>query len=86
MTKNQLLRIARVQQIDLFFTSKGFARETIYKRLIFPAFIISRRSYNEYLTINAKKELRERYNIDWQTELKKLRVIDFDKLMTDWRK
>ncbi|HRO75604.1 MAG TPA: hypothetical protein PLP27_05610 [Crocinitomicaceae bacterium] len=85
MTRNQLLRIARIQQIDLFFTERGFSREFIHDRMVYPTFLISKRSYNTYLTINAKKILREKHGIDWEQELSKLQPVDFNKMM-EWYK
>jgi hypothetical protein len=85
MTKNQLLRIARIQQIDVFFTERGFSREYIHRRMIYPTFLISKRSYNEYLGINAKRILREKHHLNWEDELEKLQPVDFNKLMKYYR-
>lgn len=81
MTKNQLLRIARIQQIDLFFTEKGFSRTYIHEKIIYPTFFMTSRSYYEYLRVNAKKLLREKHGIDWEQELKKHKPVDYLKIM-----
>ena len=80
-TKNQLLRIARIQEIDLFFTARGFSREFIYNRMIYPTYLISKRSYQDYLNVNAKRILREQHNINWRDELAKLKPVDANRLM-----
>lgn len=85
MTKNQLLRIARIQQIDLFFTERGFSREFVHARMIYPTFLLSKRSYYDYLSINAKKILRDKHNINWEQELSKLKPVDFNKIMEQFK-
>lgn len=85
MTKNQLLRIARIQQIDMFFTKRGFSREYIFNRMIYPTYLISRRSYNNYLAINVKRILREKHRLDWKEELNKLQPVDFTSMMIAYK-
>ncbi len=83
MTKNTLLKIARIQQIDMALTTKGLSRQTVYKRIIYPSFFIAKRTYYNYLDVNAKKELREVHGLDWETALKKLEPINYIKLMEE---
>lgn len=85
MTKNQLLRIIRIQQIDLFFTQRGFSREYIYNRMIYPTYLISKRCYNDYLGIPAKKQFKERYCLDWEEELNKIKPIDINRIMEQYK-
>ncbi|MDD2984686.1 MAG: hypothetical protein PHQ74_15005 [Crocinitomicaceae bacterium] len=77
MTKNKLLLIIRMQEIDLFFTEKGFSRDWLHQQVIFPSFFVSKRSYARFLTINAKKQLREIYGLDWEKELKKYKAVNY---------
>lgn len=71
MTTNQLLKIIKIQEIDIFFTKKGFTREFIHSELIYPNFFISRSTYYEYLRVNAKAKLTKK-GIDWKLELDKI--------------
>jgi hypothetical protein len=81
MTKNHLLLITRVQEIDLFFTEKGFSRKYIHSKIIYPSFFISERTYFKQLSVNSKKILREKYNLDWEKELNKHRNLDYIRIM-----
>ncbi len=77
MNKNALLKACRVQEIDMFFTEKGFSRTYIHKKILQPTFFISKRTYYVYLGVNAKRKLKERYDIDWKVELAKQEPFDY---------
>jgi hypothetical protein len=81
MTKNTLLRIARIQQIDLFFTDRGFSKKYVHKKIIYPTYFISERTYFRYMEMNAKKMLRENFGVDWEQELNQHKPIDIVRLM-----
>lgn len=57
--KNRLQRMIDIQEITLEHTSKGITQEWVYKNVIKPQYRISRRTYFEYLAVNAKKELKD---------------------------
>jgi len=86
MTKQKLLRILWVQEIDLFFTQLGFSRAAIFRRIIFTTFFINQKTYHTYLGVNAKKLLKERYGIDWNTEKDNYRPVNFLSIMDDFKK
>ncbi len=80
MNKLKLLKIARIQEIDLFFTERGFSRSYIHKKLIMPNFFLSKRTYYNYLSINAKQKLRA-MGVDWEKELADIRPVDYMAIM-----
>ena len=58
--KNILTRIVDIQDITLANTRKGVTQEWVYANIVFPQYRISRRTYYNYLSIPAKKLLKER--------------------------
>jgi hypothetical protein len=56
--RNLLQRIIDIQEIVLKYKSIGITQLRIYEDYIFPVYKISFRTYNEYLAINAKLELK----------------------------
>ena len=85
-SKQKLLRILWVQEIDLFFTGLGFTRQAIFDKIIFKTFFIDRKTYSNYLGVNAKKELKERYGIDWKTQKDNYRPVNFLQIMDDFKR
>lgn len=78
---DQLLRIVKVQEVDLFFTEKGFSRKYIYDKIIRPNFFVgTKRTYYRLLDKNAKAELKKR-GIDWRDELENNKPTDYQALM-----
>ncbi|MCG8474187.1 MAG: hypothetical protein MI784_01705 [Cytophagales bacterium] len=55
---NKLQLIIDIQNIVLDF-QEDHTNEWIYSKKIYPVYRISRRTFYNYLSINAKKELRE---------------------------
>lgn len=84
MNKHFLLRVIRIQEIDLFFTGKGFAREFIFTNIIYPHFFISRRSYYNFLNLNAKKDLKDNFGLEWKSEMSKYKLINYTEFMADF--
>gem|GEM_PF-5608974 len=78
------MKVCRIQEIDLFFTERGFSRSYIYKTIIYPNFFISKRTYYEYLTINAKQKLTDT-GINWRVELSRIVPVNYTQLMKDMR-
>lgn len=62
--KHTLLKAIKVQNITLEHTRKGVTQEWVYSHLIKDSFFISKRTYNRYLGLNAKKLLKELYPED----------------------
>ena len=71
MNKNTLLKACRIQEIDIFFCGKGFSRTFIHREILQPNFFVSKRRYYTLLGVNAKIKLKEKFGIDWKTELSK---------------
>jgi len=82
MNKHSLLKVCRIQEIDLFFTERGFSRSYIFKTIIYPNFFISKATYYVYLGINAKSKLREK-GINWKKELDALVPVNYTQLMKE---
>jgi len=57
--KNILQRIIDIQTIYLQHKDQGVTGEFIYNRYIHPVYRISRKTFYNYLGINAKKELKD---------------------------
>jgi len=57
--KNLLNRIIEIQQTTLEHKKKGSTQRWIYENVIEPKYCISQGTYNNYLAINAKKELND---------------------------
>lgn len=55
--RNLLTRVGWIQDITLEHTRRGVTQEWVYNNIIFPTYRISRRTYYNYLSINARKEL-----------------------------
>lgn len=53
-----LTRIIEIQNITIEYKKKGLTQRRIYDNIIYPRFIISESTYNNYLSRNAKKELK----------------------------
>jgi len=66
--KNFLMKVLVIQQITIDHQAKGVTKEWIYENIIFHNYFISRGTYFNYLTVNARKQLRE-LGVDWE-ELK----------------
>ena len=61
--KNYLEKIIEIQTIALKHNNNGLFYKEIYHRYIEKQYHISKRTFDTYLGINAKKELRELENI-----------------------
>lgn len=59
--KNTLLKAIKVQNITLEHTRKGVTQEWVFENLVKDNFFISKRTYDRYLSINAKKLLKDLY-------------------------
>lgn len=57
--KNLLLKIIDIQNITLEETKKGATQESVFNNLIYPKYLISKRTYYRYLSVNARKEIKE---------------------------
>ena len=57
--RNILKRIIEVQNITLEHTKRGSTQEWVYENIIYPRFLISIATYNNYLAVNAKAELKK---------------------------
>ncbi len=57
--RNRLQRIIDIQSITLEHTVKGVTQEHVYNTLIYPIYRISRRTYYNYLSSNAKADLKK---------------------------
>jgi|BioPla2DNA2_1021312.scaffolds.fasta_scaffold24340_2 hypothetical protein len=56
--ENRLKRIVEIQNIVLEHTKRGVSQKWVYENIIYPRFLISYSCFNDYLTINAKAELK----------------------------
>jgi len=56
---NLLNKIIEIQTLTLQYQKKGYYQKWIYKNIVYPKYRISLSTYNNYLGINAKKELKE---------------------------
>ena len=61
--KYYLEKIIEIQTIALKYNKEGLFYKEIYHRYIESQYHISKRTFDTYLGINAKKELRELENI-----------------------
>jgi hypothetical protein len=57
--RNLLERICIIQDITIEHTAKGVKQKWVYDNVIRPQFFISERTFKNYLSINAKHELKE---------------------------
>jgi len=67
--KNFLIKVINIQQIQIDYNKKGVTNEFIFDNIIQPRYFISRTTFYNYLTINARKELTE-LGIDWKEQIK----------------
>lgn len=56
--QNLLIRVIEVQNITLNHTGKGISQQRVFDEIIKPRFMISQRTFYNYLSMNAKRELR----------------------------
>lgn len=61
--KNHLQKVLRIQEIVMKHQGQGLFLKNIYHEFIEYQFNISKRTFDSYLGINAKKELKELENI-----------------------
>jgi hypothetical protein len=59
--KNTLLKIVKIQNITLENTRKGITQTWVYNNLIKDQFFLSKRTYDRYLGVPAKKLLKDLY-------------------------
>lgn len=57
--KNYLQRIIEIQKITLENTRLGMYQKEVYYKLIEKQYLISKKTFDNYLAINARKELKE---------------------------
>jgi len=57
--RNILKRIIEIQNLTLEHTSRGVTQVWVFEHIIQPRFVISNRTYYNYLNINAKRILNE---------------------------
>lgn len=86
MNKLFLLKVCRIQEIVIFFSEKGFTKTYIYEKFVKPHFFISKKTYSNYMGINAKKKLKDMYNLDWKVELTNLKPVDYIGLMDELKR
>lgn len=82
-SKPLLLKMCRIQQIELCLTRAGVSRDWIHREVIYPNFFIGRKTYYKYLNTNAKKALRDGYGVNWEEELNRLKPINYMQLMRE---
>jgi len=64
--KNVLNRIIDIQTITLQHTSQGVTQKFVYENYIKPVYHISRATYYQYLGTNAKRDLKQLFEIEKQ--------------------
>lgn len=57
--RNRLQRIIEIQEITLRHKKRGVTQLHVYEKYIRPRFLISLRTYNNYLGINAKSLIKQ---------------------------
>ncbi|WP_416233865.1 hypothetical protein [Faecalibacter sp. LW9] len=57
--KNYLLRVLEIQNITLENTRLGMYQKEVYYKLIEKQYLISFKTFCNYLSVNARKELKE---------------------------
>ena len=67
--RNILKRIIEVQNITLEHTKCGSTQKWVYENIIYPRFLISIATYDNYVAVNARAEL-EKMNDAETAELK----------------
>jgi len=56
--KYLLQKIVEVQEIVLFYKGKGASQSWVYRKIISEKYHISEATFNRYMGINAKEQLR----------------------------
>lgn len=56
--ENILRRICDIQDVTLKETAKGKTQKWVYENLIYPRYMISKATYDNYLGTNARLELK----------------------------
>ncbi|MBN2868786.1 MAG: hypothetical protein JXK08_08955 [Flavobacteriaceae bacterium] len=69
--KNLLLKIIDIQQTTLEMKQRGVTQKWIYENAIREKYQISYRAFNNYLGVNAKKELKELNRVHAETNCNK---------------
>jgi hypothetical protein len=57
--KNLLTRIVEIQKITLEQKKKGLTQKRIYETMIGTQYFISASTFNNYMSVNARKELAD---------------------------
>lgn len=57
--KNYLKKVLKIQEITLKYRKEGLYFKNIYHEYIADQFNISQKTYENYLGVNAKKQLKE---------------------------
>jgi hypothetical protein len=57
--KNLLIRILKVQNTYCYWQGVGLSNEAIYRTHILPVYMICRKTFYSYLTVPARKQLKE---------------------------
>lgn len=65
--KNILLKIIDIQQTALEMKQRGVSQKWIYENVIREKYQISLGCFNNYLAVNAKKELKELERVQAET-------------------
>jgi len=60
---NYLRKVKEIQDITIEHKARGATQEWIYKNIIYPRYFISKPTYYRYLSINAKKLLKEKEHL-----------------------
>lgn len=62
--KNYLKKIIEIQEITLKYRKEGLFYKEIFHKYIEKEYYISKKTFDNYLGINAKKELKELDNLN----------------------
>lgn len=65
MDRNKLYKICRIKEVSFGLQHRGFTKEHIYSNFIYPVYFISRRTYDEYMRIDAERNLQTQYGQTW---------------------
>ena len=57
--QNKYRKIIEIQNITIEKTNKGVSQVWVFHNIIYPRFLISYSTYCNYLTLNAKKEIKK---------------------------
>ena len=69
--KNLLLKIIDIQETTLEMKQRGVSQKWIYENVISKKYNISLSTFNNYLAINAKRELKELERVQAETNCNK---------------